>query len=637
MAERVEQELLVVERENFVKVGTEENQWVILDTEFEKEEIKKNETVVLPKTNEIKARVIEHEDAEEDNSSDESEASLPSPTYVPVSKFLVIPSPVPKTSTRTSPSEKSELVMKSFIHPAKAIIADTVASTAVSKVLGESVSKVEDASKHIDKSVDLSDNSACSDMEDTTSELKFQLRCHFCGAFCTSVIEMRYHVEEKHRVESALINEHYTPCMVTLSEIASRDRGPSITSSIASTANVFSCIFCDKNYKTKQSAKRHIKQTHGFLTVKDDHFTMSGGTIPEDSKSRKSSTMKMKAHGFVPPMKRPAAVAKTSQTFAETAAGEDRVPVEVVGAHVQVQPPLNCQGLHRGQRAAPLQAPALKEQLLPVQAPAITEAQIQVSDIPSSLMGQFQAAVKRKTKGKLKKEKTQKVKSKVSSKVGYYKELENILLDSSKNQKLELWRKRTPVPPSQPNQSEASHNPPIPPHVGQGLSLTDVDVPSNTAARHHPPIPPVSHSLCLSEQDPTPNAAIHNNPPITAGIPNPPISAVSEGVSLSVRDLPDTASAARRLEFLSKQKYAVMVNNNGNSEDIMMEEMGCGDINKEIQLAKQPPITPASKRGRRPKVSSKGRLKCGIASCLPCSINSDCGKCTQCLNRKVLK
>ena len=634
MAERVEQELLVVERENVVKVGTEENQWVKLDTEFEKEEIKKNETVVLPKTKEMKARVIENEDAEEDNSSDESEASLPSPTYVPVSKFLVILSPVPKTSTITSPCEKSELVMKSFIHPVKAIVADTVAPTAVAKVLGESVSKVEDASKHIDKSVDLSDNSACSDMEDTTSELKFQLRCHFCGAFCTSVIEMRYHVEEKHRVESAVINEHYTPCMVKLSEIASRDRGPSITSSIASSANVFSCIFCDKNYKTKQSAKRHIKQTHGFLTVKDDHFTMSGGTILEDSQSRKLSTMKMKAHGFVPPMKRPAAVAKTSQTFAETAAGGDRVPVEGVGAHVQVQHPLNCQGLHRGQRVAPLQAPALKEPLLPVQAPAITEAQIQVSDIPSSLMGQFQANAKRKTKGKLKKEKTQKVKSKVSSKVGYYKELENILLDSSKNQKFELWRKRTPVPPSQPNQSEASHSPPP---VGQGLSLTEVDVPPNTAARHHPPIPPVSHSLCLSEQDPTPNAAIHNNPPIAAGIPNPPISAVSEGASLSVRDLPDTASAAMRLGFLSKQKYAVMSNNNGNSEDIMMEEMGCVDINKEIQLAKQPPITPASKRGRRPKVSSKGRLKCGIASCLPCSINSDCGKCTQCLNKKVLK
>ena len=41
MAERVEQELLVVKRENVVKVGTEEDQWVKLDTEFEKEELKR--------------------------------------------------------------------------------------------------------------------------------------------------------------------------------------------------------------------------------------------------------------------------------------------------------------------------------------------------------------------------------------------------------------------------------------------------------------------------------------------------------------------------------------------------------------------------------------------------------------------
>ena len=44
-----------------------------------------------------------------------------------------------------------------------------------------------------------------------------------------------------------------------------------------------------------------------------------------------------------------------------------------------------------------------------------------------------------------------------------------------------------------------------------------------------------------------------------------------------------------RLGLLSKQKYAVMVNNFGDSEDTisMLEEMGCVDINKEFQLAKQ--------------------------------------------------
>jgi len=44
-----------------------------------------------------------------------------------------------------------------------------------------------------------------------------------------------------------------------------------------------------------------------------------------------------------------------------------------------------------------------------------------------------------------------------------------------------------------------------------------------------------------------------------------------------------------RLGLLSKQKYAVVVNNFGDSEDTisMLEEMGCVDINKEFQLAKQ--------------------------------------------------
>ena len=48
-----EKELLVVERENVVKVGKEENQRVKLDTELVKEEIKKfdkKETVELPNT-----------------------------------------------------------------------------------------------------------------------------------------------------------------------------------------------------------------------------------------------------------------------------------------------------------------------------------------------------------------------------------------------------------------------------------------------------------------------------------------------------------------------------------------------------------------------------------------------------------
>ena len=60
MAERAEQELLVVERENIVKVGKEEKQRVKLDTEFVKKEIKKfyeNEAVELPSTDEMKVTV----------------------------------------------------------------------------------------------------------------------------------------------------------------------------------------------------------------------------------------------------------------------------------------------------------------------------------------------------------------------------------------------------------------------------------------------------------------------------------------------------------------------------------------------------------------------------------------------------
>ena len=47
-----------------------------------------------------------------------------------------------------------------------------------------------------------------------------------------------------------------------------------------------------------------------------------------------------------------------------------------------------------------------------------------------------------------------------------------------------------------------------------------------------------------------------------------------------------------------------------------------------------------SKRGRRKAVTSatgKRRLKCSLKSCLPCSYETDCGGCLQCLNKKVMK
>eukprot|EP00090_Calanus_glacialis_P003417 TRINITY_DN12530_c0_g1_i1.p1 TRINITY_DN12530_c0_g1~~TRINITY_DN12530_c0_g1_i1.p1 ORF type:complete len:215 (+),score=95.73 TRINITY_DN12530_c0_g1_i1:280-924(+) len=72
MAERAEQELLVVERENVVKVGKEENQRVKLDTEFMKEEIKKfdkNEAVELPNTDEMKVTIFENEVAKDEEES----------------------------------------------------------------------------------------------------------------------------------------------------------------------------------------------------------------------------------------------------------------------------------------------------------------------------------------------------------------------------------------------------------------------------------------------------------------------------------------------------------------------------------------------------------------------------------------
>ena len=72
VAERAEQELLLVERENVVKVGKEDSQRAKLDTEFMKEEIKKldkNETVELPNTDEMKVTVFENEVAKAEEES----------------------------------------------------------------------------------------------------------------------------------------------------------------------------------------------------------------------------------------------------------------------------------------------------------------------------------------------------------------------------------------------------------------------------------------------------------------------------------------------------------------------------------------------------------------------------------------
>ena len=48
---------------------------------------------------------------------------------------------------------------------------------------------------------------------------------------------------------------------------------------------------------------------------------------------------------------------------------------------------------------------------------------------------------------------------------------------------------------------------------------------------------------------------------------------------------------------------------------------------------------PILKRGKRSSVPSgkgKGRIKkCGLSSCVPCSFDTDCGKCLQCTNKKM--
>ena len=45
------------------------------------------------------------------------------------------------------------------------------------------------------------------------------------------------------------------------------------------------------------------------------------------------------------------------------------------------------------------------------------------------------------------------------------------------------------------------------------------------------------------------------------------------------------------------------------------------------------------KRGRRstvpPVKKGRGRLKCGLSSCVPCSFETGCGDCPQCLNKKM--
>ena len=48
------------------------------------------------------------------------------------------------------------------------------------------------------------------------------------------------------------------------------------------------------------------------------------------------------------------------------------------------------------------------------------------------------------------------------------------------------------------------------------------------------------------------------------------------------------------------------------------------------------------KRGKRPKSFSigtgkKGRFHCGVINCVPCSVTANCGTCTPCLNRKIMK
>ena len=385
----------------------------------------------------------------EDNSeAHESVSPLPSPGYVPLSSFIqkvIIPqkdSTVPVESPACVPTSPPSL-------------------------------------------------SISSQKEDSNNEEVPLYSCKLCDASYGTVGGVKRHVKEKHNLSLVTV-QHYSLSFKPIPNIVSKPE-----------SLLFTCMFCDKNYKSKSSIKRHVREVHFLMNFKEEYYSRTENEMLVTRKIKSTGAAKfitprkpiVHSSGVNPPGHVPLHESGVNLDFPTKPFFPMETPAcgqEHLG-HVGVGP-----GGGVGEEPVADQVGGADEddQDPPVEHVQGPRLQHQGHDeLGKSSSGVGLVQVKKKVVSKKKKIKTK-------SKVGFYKELENIILDSSNNEKFQLWKQKSKIQIGTTHLSSATETqPPLSSQVPQSHqnSLTSHLRPSLSSQPGQVPLtgPPSFSSMAI--------------------------------------------------------------------------------------------------------------------------------------------
>ena len=197
---------------------------------------------------------VEKEDlASSDGQEYEPETSLPSPSYVPLSTYL----PTQSLSLKTKPSTVHGTI------PQKEIIVPVDSPAFVST---------------LPPSQSISSNN---------NEEKPQFSCKLCDASYGTVKGVKRHGKEKHNLPLVTV-QHYSLSFKPTQKLVPMSVSPFL----------FTCELCDRNYKSKASIKRHVKEVHCLMNFKEEYCTRIENEISGSRKIKVAGAAK-----FITPRK----------------------------------------------------------------------------------------------------------------------------------------------------------------------------------------------------------------------------------------------------------------------------------------------------------------------------------------------
>ena len=225
-----------------------------------------------------------------------------------------------------------------------------------------------------------------------------------------------------------------------------------------------------------------------------------------------------------------------------------------------------------------------------------------------------------KKKQSSRKEQLKEVKPK---KINYYKELSNMLVDKGRTKKLKIWGglKCAPTQSTNPNPIELVHSSDGARELDTCSDMViELDTYSDTAI-----VKPQSCERLAVDGNSDDSQEVNISFPVK-----------DDNNQESNITSPDNSDNIKEINITGPD-----YSDNDQELNIITEELdlGSGEFNKaSTGASKHRP----NRIGRLPKVINgvklkKGRFRCGIVSCIPCSISMDCGECNECIHKKIKK